>query len=77
MNSRSSSQSSESDLEGIEGLLSYLLTNTSLPDPSLPGRQVIPTYLGKLDKHWRGGWSCLLPIFISGPYLSQANVLVQ
>lgn len=67
MTSRSSSQSDESDLEGLERLLSYLLTNTSPPDPSLPGRQVIPTYLGKLDKQWRGGWSWQWPMLIAGP----------
>ncbi len=67
MNSRASSQSSDSDLEGLEHLLSYLYSNLSSPDPSLPGRQVIPTYLKKLDKQWRGGWSWQWPMLIAGP----------
>ena len=64
MTSRLSSPSNESDLLH---LLSYLYTKSSPPDCGLPGRQVIPTYLRKLDKQWRGGWSWQWPMLIAGP----------
>ena len=36
-------------------------------DPSLPGRQAIPTYLRSLDRQWRGGWFWQWPLLIAGP----------
>ncbi|MHA1225856.1 MAG: hypothetical protein ACTSPV_03860 [Candidatus Hodarchaeales archaeon] len=34
---------------------------------SFPPRQAIPTYLGTLDRQFRGGWSYQWPIVVAGP----------
>ncbi len=44
-----------------------MMGDLPLRDPTLPPRRSVPTYLKRLDRLWRGGWSWQWPTVIAGP----------
>ena len=65
------SESDKSSLSFGEGEVQKIfqkhLSEPTPPNPDLPSRRAILTYLKHLDKQWRGGWSWQWPLVIAGP----------
>ncbi|MFX1249838.1 MAG: hypothetical protein ACFFBQ_20800, partial [Promethearchaeota archaeon] len=59
--------SSSSSSQGFTRVLSELTASPPLFNADLPTRRVVPTYLKRLDRVMRGGWSWQWPLIIAGP----------
>jgi hypothetical protein len=51
----------------MQQVIDDLMGDQPVCNPDLPPRKSVPTYLKRLDRLWRGGWSWQWPIVIAGP----------
>jgi hypothetical protein len=66
-----------SDQSSTSNLNTDLFSQMRPPDSELPVRRAVPTYLRKLDRQWRGGWSWQWPLVIAGPKDGGKSLFVQ
>ena len=57
----------ESQKLKISQLFDEMMVDLPPPNPDLPPRRAVSSYLRRLDRYWRGGWSWQWPLVIAGP----------